>query len=269
MLSGSGVPTLNRNDVHQVLVACPPPAEQRAIAEALSDVDGLLGALDALIAKKRAMKQAAMQQLITGKNRLPDFSGEWSTASLGEMADIRSGATPNTQMASYWNGAIPWCTPTDITGSPGKYLSETARSITTEGLTNCAASLLPAGSLLLCSRATVGEIKIAAFPVCTNQGFKSLVCKNGTCNEFFYYSLLKTKERLIERATGSTFLEIGKHDIASIEVDMPCFDEQCAIAAVLSDVDEEVEALERRRDKTRAIKQGMMEQLLTGRVRLV
>ena len=98
----------------------PPPAEQRAIAEALSDVDGLLAALEALIAKKRAVKQAAMQQLLTGKSRLPGFSGEWETTTLGEVADIKNGATPSTQIGAYWNGPIPWCTPTDITATLGR-----------------------------------------------------------------------------------------------------------------------------------------------------
>ena len=251
------------------MVAHPPPDEQRAIAEALSDVDGLLAALEALIAKKRAIKRAAMQQLLTGKTRLPGFSGAWETTTLGEVADIRSGATPSTQIDVYWNGPIPWCTLTDITSTPGKYLLATERSITTAGLASCAASLLPVGALLLCSRATIGEVKIAASPVCTNQGFKSLVCKDDVSNEFLYYLLLTLKPQLIERAIGSTFLEIGKRDVASIELSVPTYAEQHAIAAVLSDMDAEIAALERRRDKTRAVKQGMVQQLLTGRVRLV
>ena len=267
--SGSGVPTLNRNDVHQHMVACPPLAEQRAIAESLSDVDGFLRTLEALIAKKRAIKQAAMQQLLTGKTRLPGFSGEWVTTTLGEAADIKNGATPSTQITAFWNGSIPWCTPTDITNTPGKYLLTTERSITAEGLVNCAASLLPAGALLLCSRATIGEIKIAASPVCTNQGFKSLICKDGVSDEFLYYLLVTLKPQMIERAIGSTFLEIGKRDVAAIEVSLPPCNEQHAIASILCDVDAKIAALERRRIKTRAIKQGMMQQLLTGRVRLV
>jgi len=250
-------------------ILLPPLPEQRAIAAALSDADGLIGALDAVIAKKRAIKQAATQQLLTGKKRLPGFSGEWRATTLGETADIKNGATPSTQIPAYWNGQIPWCTPTDITGTPGKYLLTTERSITVEGLENCAASLLPVGALLLCSRATIGEIKIAASPVCTNQGFKSLVCKSGISNEFLYYLLLTLKPQMIERAIGSTFLEIGKPDVASIKLRTPEYSEQTAIAAVLSDMDAEIAALERRREKTEQIKQGMMQQLLTGRIRLV
>ena len=263
------VPIVNKTQFSETFIPLAPPAEQRAIAEALSDVDSLLGALEALIAKKQAIKQAAMQQLLTGKTRLPGFSGEWVTTTLGETADIRNGATPSTQITAFWNGSIPWCTPTDITGTPGKYLLTTERSITAEGLTSCAASLLPAGALLLCSRATIGEIKIAASPVCTNQGFKSLLCKDGVSNEFLYYLLVTLKPQMIKRAIGSTFLEIGKRDVAAIEVRLPPCNEQHAITSILCDIDAGIAALEQRRDKTRAIKQGMMQQLLTGRVRLV
>ena len=250
-------------------IPLPPRLEQRAIAKALSDVDGLLVALEALIAKKRAIQQSAMQQLLTGKTRLPEFSGMWETTTLGEVADIRNGATPSTQIGAYWNGPIPWCTPTDVTATPGKYLLATARSVTAAGLGSCAVSLLPVGALLLCSRATIGEIKIATSPVCTNQGFKSLVCKDKVSNEFLYYLLLTLKPQIIERAIGSTFLEIGKRDVASIELSVPTYSEQRDIANVLSDMDAEIAAVERRRDKTRTIKQAMMQQLLTGRVRLV
>ena len=268
-LAGSGVPTLNRNDIHQHLALSPPLPEQRAIAEALSDIDELLVGLEKLIAKKRSVKQAAMQQLLTGKIRLPGFNGDWKMKRLGELADIENGATPSTRIAAYWNGQIPWCTPTDITDTTGKYLLATKRNITEEGLSSCTASLLPAGALLLCSRATIGEVKIATSPVCTNQGFKSFVCKDGVSNEFMYYLVIVLKPKMIERAIGSTFLEIGKREVASLEVKLPPHDEQREIAAILSDMDAEIAVLERRRDKTRTLKQGMMQQLLTGRIRLL
>ena len=266
---GSTMINLNQAALSGLQIPCPPSPEQRAIAEALSDVDGLLGALAALIAKKRAIKQAAMQQLLTGKTRLPGFSGEWNNTTLNEVAEIKNGATPSTRIAALWNGTIPWCTPTDITGTAGKYLSKTERYITEAGLTSCAASLLPPGALLLCSRATIGALKIATTKICTNQGFKSLVCRQSISNEFLYYLVLTLKPQIIERAIGSTFLEIGKRDLASIAVTMPREGEQTAIAAVLSDMDAEITALEHRRNKTKHIKQGMMQQLLTGRVRLV
>ena len=266
--SGSGVPTLNRNDVHDYYVAVPPLLEQQAIARVLSDTDALINALDKLIAKKRDIKKAVMQELLTGKTRLPGFSGEWEVKRLGDIAEIISGGTPKTNVPEYWNGSIKWCTPTDITKCSGKYLFETERTISTKGLVNSSAELLPNGSLLLCSRATIGEIKIAAVEISTNQGFKSLVCKSEVSNEFLYYKLLTMKSVMLEKAIGSTFLELAKKEVASLEIDLPPLPEQQAIAQVLSDMDREITALEQRRDKTKALKQGMMQELLTGRIRL-
>ena len=265
----STIPDLNHRDFYSIPIIVPPLPEQEAIAEALSDADALIESLEQLLTKKRQLKKGAMQELLTGKKRLPGFSGEWERTALGRTADIRNGATPSTQIAAFWNGSIPWCTPTDITGTPGKYLLTTERSITAEGLSSCPASLLPAGALLLCSRATIGEIKIAASPVCTNQGFKSLVCKNGVSNEFLYYLLLTLEPQMMERAIGSTFLEIGKRDLAAIEVRLPRYDEQTAIATILSDMDTEIAALEVKLSKARLLKQGMMQELLTGRIRLI
>ena len=184
------------------------------------------------------------------------------------MGEIKNGGTPRTEVPSYWGGHVPWCVPTDITACRGKYLTTTARTITSEGLASFGASLLPPGAILLCSRATIGEIKIASMPVATNQGFKSVSCHESVDREFLYYRLLTLKNRMIELATGSTFLEISKRDVASIRFPLPPLPEQRAIATILSDMDAEIAALERRLDKTRAIKQGMMQQLLTGAIRL-
>ena len=193
---------------------------------------------------------------------------DWQVASLGTTADIRNGATPSTRNAANWNGSIPWCTPTDITSTQGKYLTETERRITEQGLAGCGASLLPAGALLLCSRATIGEIKIASSPVCTNQGFKSLVCTDRVHNEFLYYLLLTLKPKLIRQAVGSTFLEISKYALAATQVPFPTLKEQYAIAEALSDVDWLLESLEALITKRRAVKTAAMQQLLTGRTRL-
>ena len=260
---------VNRYDAMKLAIRFPEDtAEQRAIAVVLSDVEKLIGSLEALVAKKRSIKQAAMQQLLTGRTRLPGFGGEWGVTVLGSLTDIRNGGTPRTGVPSYWGGRIPWCVPTDITACRGKRLAATTRSITPEGLASCGASLLPAGTLLLCSRATIGEIKIASMPVATNQGFKSLVCGDAVDYEFLYHRMLTLKKQMIEVATGSTFLEISKRDVANIRIDLPTLPEQQAIATILSDMDAEITALERRLDKTRAIKQGMMQQLLTGSIRL-
>lgn len=264
-------PKLMNNVMKKISVPLPPLSEQRAIAEVLSDVDALIAALDRLIAKKRAIKQGAMQQLLTGKTRLPGFSGSWDIKRLDNVAEIYNGGTPSTNQSEFWDGDVVWCTPTDVTALDGfKYLSKTARTITALGLKASSAELIPAHSIVMTSRATIGECAINTVPVATNQGFKSLVPFQDADVEFLYY-LLQTKKRdFLSMCSGSTFPEISKSQVAAFEIELPAKKtEQSAIAAVLSDMDAEIAALEARRDKTRALKQGMMQELLTGRTRLV
>ena len=193
----------------------------------------------------------------------------WTTRPLGDLARIVSGATPKTGVEKNWGGAIPWCTPSDITSTPGKYLVRTERHLTPEGLASCSASLLPAGTLLLCSRATIGDVRLAATPVCTNQGVKALICNDDVCNEFIYYYLLDQKARLVERASGSTFLEVSTRDVALLPVRLPVdVAEQRTIAEALGEIDHLLDGLNGQIDKARAIKLATMQQLLTGRVRL-
>ena len=208
------------------------------------------------------------QQPVTGNTRRPRFAGAWEVTALGDRVAIRNGGTPRTGVPSYWGGEIPWCVPTDITACRGKYLGRTTRDITPEGLASCGASLLPAGALLLCSRATIGEVKIASMPVATNQGFKSMICGESVDHEFLYYSLLTLKKQMMDVATGSTFLEINKRDVGSIPLDLPPLPEQRAIAAALSNADELIGSVEALIAKKRDIKHAAMQQLLTGTTRL-
>ena len=268
--SGTAQPKLNKQKCLAIHVAVPPIVEQRAIATALSDVDALLKSLDHLIAKKRDIKQATMQQLLTAQTRLPGFAGEWELKRLDEIADIRSGGTPSTSKAEFWSGSIPWCTPTDITALRGrKYLSLTERTISDGGLRSSSAEVIPPESIIMTTRATIGECAMNTVPMTTNQGFKNLVPTSVDC-EYLYYLMTTQKERLIQLCAGSTFLEIGKKQLARFDVYLPeDIGEQRAIAIVLAEMDAELENLQQRRAKTAALKQAMMQELLTGRTRLV
>ena len=268
---GTKVSGISKTNIAKLKMPVPKVPEQRAIATALSDVDGLLGGLDRLIAKKRDLKQAAMQQLLTGQSRLPGFHGEWEVKRLDALADIRSGGTPSTVELRFWDGDIPWCTPTDITALNGhKYLGETARMITQLGLKASSAEMIPAHSVVMTSRATIGECAINAGPVSTNQGFKNFVPFATTDVDFLYYLLGTQKQGFISLCGGSTFLEIGKTQLVAYQVRLPATKaEQTAIASVLTEMDAELAALTQRREKTRALKQAMMQELLTGRTRLV
>ena len=267
--SGSTFLEISKKDIALIEIILPPLPEQKAIARVLSDVDELIASMEKLIDKKEKIKQGTMQLLLTGKKRLPGFTGEWEVKRLGEVARIVNGGTPRTANSSYWNGNIKWCTPTDITKCKSKYLKNTEKKITRKGLDNSSATLLPRGALLLCSRATIGEVRIAYDKISTNQGFKSMICENNVYNEYLYYHINQLKDKLIEKASGSTFLEISKKDIARIEIILPPLPEQQAIAQILSDMDAEIESLQKKRDKYKLIKEGMMDKLLTGKVRLI
>ena len=272
MVFGSGQPLITGTQIKNLSIPVPPTkAEQEAIAGALSDADALIESLEQLIAKKRHLKQGAMQELLTGKKRLPGFSGEWEVKLLDELANIRSGGTPSTSIPQFWDGNIPWCTPTDITALDGrKYLSDTSRMITPHGLKSSSAEMIPAHSIVMTSRATIGECAINTIPVSTNQGFKNFVPFETTDVEFLYYLLTTQKSGFISLCGGSTFLEIGKTQLIAYQVRLPATKtEQTAIATILSDMDAEIAALETQLTKTRSLKQGMMHNLLTGKIRLI
>ncbi|WP_322354273.1 restriction endonuclease subunit S [Dehalococcoides sp.] len=268
---GTKVTGISKTNIKKIKVVLPrEKAEQSSIAEALADADALIASLEKLLAKKKNIKQGAMQLLLTGKKRLPGFSGEWENKQLSEVVDVYGGGTPSTANKEFWDGNIHWCTPTDITALKGsKYLFDTERKITSIGLKNIAAEILPINSVIMTSRATIGECAINKVPVSTNQGFKSLVPKTIDF-EFLYYKILTQKSKLIKLGSGSTFFEVSKKDIEKLNLYIPALpQEQAAIAQILSDMDMEIEELERTLAKYQLLKQGMMQELLTGKKRLI
>lgn len=282
MDSGSAIPSTNKQELENIRIALPPLREQKAIAEVLSDMDALIEAQKELIAKKRYIKQGTMEDLLSGRVRLPgyetkgwkhtdigDIPNDWEVSQIGKIADIISGGTPKTTEKSFWNGTILWCTPTDITRTSGRYIENTEKTITDNGLKNSSAILLPINSLLLCSRATVGDVRIAKHEITTNQGFKSLVCNSSAYYLFIYYLIPFLKPKMLEKSYGSTFLEISKSNLASIQIQLPSYIEQKTIAETLSDMDDEIETLEAELKKLNHMKRGMMQELLTGRIRLI
>ena len=174
---------------------------------------------------------------------------EWVNSTIGEIADVSGGGTPSTKDLSNFGGDIPWITPKDLSGSPDRYVSQGARNLSKKGLDSSAARLLPAGTVLLSTRAPIGYVAIAASPVTTNQGFRNLILKDGFSPEFYYYWLTNNVPELERHATGSTFKEISGTAVKQINVPVPPFSEQRAIAHVLGALDDKIE-LNRRMNET-------------------
>lgn len=266
--SGSQM-NINSDIVRDLKVRIPEKRiEQEAVAAALWGADDAIDSLERLIAKKRDVKQGMMQELLLGRTRLPGFGDEWRETTLGSFSTVVGGGTPSTRVPAYWGGDIPWFTPAEITQKGSGLVLSSHRMITQEGLNNSAATVLPAGTVLVTSRASLGHCAVAGVPVATNQGFTSLVPIDMRSTWFLYYWMQQNGSELESRAAGSTFLEISASKVSKIPFSAPPVVEQYSIGRALRDADSEISTLEQRLESARAIKIGMMQELLTGRTRL-
>ncbi|MCQ2697123.1 restriction endonuclease subunit S [Helicobacter pylori] len=199
-----------------------------------------------------------MDALITPSN--------WQKVRLGDIAEIIGGGTPSTQVTSFWNGSINWFTPTEI--GITKYVHKSQRTITPLGLKKSSAKLLPIGTILLTSRASIGDCAILKVVATTNQGFQSLIPLEKINNEFLYYLMLTLKNKLLKLASGSTFLEVSPNKIKNLLIPLPPLNEQIAIANILSDVDRYLYSLDALILKKESVKKALSFELLSQRKRL-
>lgn len=278
--TGNGQPNLNTTLIREMRIPIPPLPEQRAIAEALSDIDSLIAALNALIAKKRAIKLATMQQLLTGRTRLPGFEEEWETKGFGDLFVFLSTANnPRADLTA--NASVGYIHYGDIHTATRTMLDCNAVSlpmIAASKVTNV--SRIRDGDLIMVDASEdeegigksieicgVGDRQIVAgLHTFLLRGDRSQIADGFKQYLQFFPAYRAAMTRL---ATGISVFGVSKGNVAGVSVVLPSVPEQQAIAAVLSDMDAEIEALEARVAKTRDIKQGMMQQLLTGRIRLV
>ena len=194
--------------------------------------------------------------------RFPEFTDEWTDTTIGSIATVVGGGTPDTTQKDNWDGNILWYTPSEI--GKEKYLSDSERRITNIGLKSSGAKLLPKGTILLTSRATIGECSIAAYECSTNQGFQSLIANQGVNNEFLFYLVASKRRELLKRACGSTFLEISANEVRKIKVKSPSIDEQNKIASLLALIDERIATQSRIIDKLQSLMSGIAESLTTN-----
>ena len=268
-ITGIKVSSISRTSIQETKLLVPSIAEQRAIAEVLSDVDGLIAALDKKIAKKRLLKQGAMQQLLTGKKRLSGFSDEWVDVRLGDYATMNSGGTPISSNAEYYNGKIPFLSISDITNA-GKYIKTTEKTITEKGLQNSSARMFPIGTIMYAMYASLGKTSIADIELSCSQAILGIKPNSSINDHYLYYVLSFMEEDVKVMGQTGTQANLSKQIVQNFLLNIPKdTKEQQVIATILSDMDKEIADLEAQRDKYRLLKSGMMQKLLTGQIRLV
>lgn len=194
------------------------------------------------------------------KTELGIFPYDWKTKNFKQACDIFSGGTPDTSVSEYWNGDIPWCTPTDISKAP-KYIFDTEKKITTLGLQESSATLMPKNSIIMCSRATIGPRSINTIPMATNQGFKNLICKEGYSTEFIYHYIEIMLDKMIAKSSGSTFLELSKSTLERMICPFPTFKEQEKIAEILMKWDKAIELQDNYIEKLKLKKKAIIDNI--------
>ncbi len=214
--------------------------------------------------------------------RYEEIPNDWNFVPLAKIGKIAGGGTPKIENKDYWNGSIPWAVPTDITDLDDNYISKTERYISEKGLENSAAKLLPVNTVIITSRATIGQCAINEVPLATNQGFQNLQCNPKFHNWFIFYAIQFHKPRLLRLSQGTTFLEISNSNMKKIEI--PCPDdkhEQEEISKVFLGIDmliqknKEIIGNTKRLQEIKIsknleiLKQGLMQKLLTGQMRVV
>ena len=263
---GSTFTAVGGEEVKEFGLAVPTKEEQLKIAAFFTALDEKTRLSQQKLTLVKNIKNGILKKIFSQEVRFKNTDGSffkpWKSYTVGELAEVIGGGTPSTQNSDYWDGDIYWFTPAEINS---KYVHSSNRKITVNGLNNSSAKLLTKGALLLTTRATLGACSInnQDIPVCTNQGFQSLVCNDFVDNEFMYYVVTTNafQKAMVQMASGSTFLEISSKNLKSITVNLPSLEEQQQIATLLSSLDEKINCLKQRVEVLKTQKASFMQQM--------
>lgn len=263
---GGAIPTLSQKQVAEFLFPMPPKPEQQAISTALSDTDELINSLEKLISKKEAIKTGTMQELLTGKKRLDGFSGEWEEKTLDSIAEIATGSTPPTSDRKNYGIDYFFVGPVDL--GKTKWILETEKKLSNKGFSK--ARRFPQNSILYtCIGSTIGKLGISTKELTSNQQINAIFPNQSYSTQFLYYYLASITPYIRGLASEQAVPMINKSSFGEVIVMLPELSEQQVIASILSDMDRDIDALKTKLSKVKAMKEGMMQELLTGRTRLV
>ena len=262
-VESTGVPQLTAPQLAKIKIYYPSLHEQEKIAAFLTLIDKKIEKQKELVELLKKYKRGLLSQIFSQKLRFKDENGnnypDWEEKRLGDICTIIGGGTPDTNNDKYWGDDINWFTPTEIIK---KYVDCSNRKISNLGLLKSSAKILPIGTVLLTTRATLGEMSILQIEATTNQGFQSLIPnKNLVTSEFIYYCQPIIKYYCYKYANGSTFLEISKQSLAKLKLKIPYLNEQNKISEYLSKFDNKIQQEESRLNYLQMYKKGLLQQM--------
>ena len=274
MLGGSTRLRITRKELGAIKIPLPPLAEQRRIAEILRTWDEAIEAAEAELKAKQERKRWLMDKLLTpstqkaGARRI----NCWDVYKIGELCDVITGSTPSRTNSDYWNeGSVPWFTVDDIRKG-GRVIHSTIQHVTESAVKESSLRLMPAGTVLLCCTASVGEYAITRVPITSNQQFNGLVIKSEFKDKLsaeFLFNIASTLREKLKGFCGKTSVDfVSGSNLKSIQIPLPSLAEQRKIAEILQSADSDVQTMNLRIESLRVQKRGLMQKLLTGEVRV-
>jgi type I restriction enzyme S subunit len=272
---GSTFEAINSKELSDLSIFSPPFSEQKKIAEILTTVDEAIEKTDQIIDKTKEAKTGLMQRLLTRgighknfkKTEIGEIPEEWEVVRLKDIAQkFYNGGTPDTKVKDYWDGNIPWVTGADF---ENQRVSHIRRYITIEGVKNSATNVIPKGNLLVVTRTGVGKIAIAPFDIAISQDITGVILDSEKALPKYVYWLLNYKsERLRSIIQGTSINGLLREDLEIFPISLPQIEEQKQIADILSSVDDEIDKESERKKGLETLKKGLMQVLLTGKIRV-
>lgn len=265
-LVGGGRAKLNAEIMMNLPLTAPDIEEQRMIGVFLMKVEKQISLQQQKLDKLKNLKKAYLAELFPAegervpKRRFPGFEGEWEKTRLSKVAEIEGGGTPSTAVPEYWDGAVDWYTPAEI--GDEVFVNQSIRKITDLGLQKSSAKMLPVGTVLFTSRAGIGKTAILAREGCTNQGFQSIIPKEGLLDSYFIYSLSNKLKSYGERiGAGSTFVEVSGKQMSKMSLIIPSIFEQKQIGNFFKKLDQSISLQQQKLDKLNDLKKAYLNEL--------
>ena len=261
--TGTSIPHISQKQIEDFEILCPPLETQRRIAAILSSLDDKIDLLRRENATLEAMAETLFRQWF-----VEDAKEDWEEGKLGDILSVKGGTTPSTKEPSFWDGDIAWTSPRDITTLKGLYLFDTEKKITPKGLKQISSGLLPAGTLLMSSRAPVGVLAFAEIPLAINQGYIAILDDKGYSKEFVYLWLKTNMDLVHSYSNGSTFMEISKSAFKSLDLAIPSQSEVEEFVGKVKPYFEKIRVNETQIRTITKTRDGLLPRLMSGELKV-